>query len=50
MDKAKRDLSLISHILAYCDEIEQTVVLAAHLKVLPQIKSTVMQLQCASYK
>jgi len=27
MDKAKRDLSIISHILAYCIEIEQT---AAH--------------------
>lgn len=25
MDKAKKDLSIIEHILAYCTEIEQTV-------------------------
>lgn len=25
MDKAKKDLSIIEHILAYCGEIEQTV-------------------------
>jgi len=25
MDKAKKDLSFIEHILAYCAEIEQTV-------------------------
>ena len=25
MDKAKKDLSIIEHIFAYCTEIEQTV-------------------------
>ena len=26
MDKAKKDLSIIEHILTYCGEIEQTVI------------------------
>ena len=25
MERSKRDVSVIKHILAYCDEIEQTV-------------------------